>query len=298
MPPKRKRSATDPGVSDLPLPIASKPKLRETYSAAPKYNQKKHHSLLTTTNHPSLKPHVLFLFIGPHFDLTSLHTSLLPARVYNTLEVLSQHHRAWAFPETTPETFELYRLFLYTSKLFSHVPSIDQDHADNGHAEAHEDREWMRLANAYLLGLKLGDEKFCNAVVDGLLEKVGEADRYPTGLATEVYTHTAPGDKLRALIVDLHVWKGQGTGVRAPHDDASGPPEFTQDVLHGLTAAGGAVYSQEVPMPWEVEGCEKYHVHGETERCAGNAGKKGGNGKKKLTLKMRGHGWTAKGKKK
>ena len=34
-------------------------------------------------------------------------------------------------------------------------------------------------------------------------------DRYPTGLATELYARTPPGDKLRSLIVDLHVWKGK-----------------------------------------------------------------------------------------
>jgi hypothetical protein len=34
-------------------------------------------------------------------------------------------------------------------------------------------------------------------------------DRSPTGLATEVYAHTTQGDKLRALLVDLHVWKGK-----------------------------------------------------------------------------------------
>jgi hypothetical protein len=34
-------------------------------------------------------------------------------------------------------------------------------------------------------------------------------DRYPTGIATEVYNYTAPGDKLRSLVVDLHVWRGE-----------------------------------------------------------------------------------------
>lgn len=61
-----------------------------------------------------------------------------------------------------------------------HLPFLtmahgDQDYADNGNDEAHEDREWVRLALAYFLGLKLGDEKFCNAVVDGIVEKMAEA---------------------------------------------------------------------------------------------------------------------------
>lgn len=113
-----------------------------------------------------------------------------------------------------------------------------------------------------------------------------QEDRYPTSIAAEVYSQTAPSDKLRSLIVDLHVWKGkqstwilstwkyhikpltgQGTGVRPPHDDASGPAEFMQDVLHGLADAGSDAYDPEVPMPWEKDSC-KYHVHTLTEPCA------------------------------
>lgn len=75
----------------------------------------------------------------------------------------------------THETFEIYRCFLYTGKLFSHDDEGDQDYADDGDEEAHEDREWVRLALAYFLGLKLGDEKFCNTVVDGIVEKMAEA---------------------------------------------------------------------------------------------------------------------------
>jgi hypothetical protein len=77
--------------------------------------------------------------------------------------------------DTTHETFGTYRSFLCTGKLFSHDAEGDQDYADNGNDEAHEDREWMRLALAYFLGLRLGDEKFCNTVVDGIVEKMAEA---------------------------------------------------------------------------------------------------------------------------
>jgi hypothetical protein len=59
---------------------------------------------------------------------------------------------------------------------------------------------------------------------------------------------------------------GQGTGVRAPHDDASGPVEFVQDVLRGLAEARSDVYDPDVQMPWEVEPC-KYHVHAVTAPC-------------------------------
>lgn len=50
---------------------------------------------------------------------------------------------------------------------------------------------------------------------------------------------------------------GMGTGVRPPHDDATGPLEFAQDVLSGLAAAGSAVYTDDVIMPWEADACGK-----------------------------------------
>jgi hypothetical protein len=78
------------------------------------------------------------------------------------------------------ETFEIYRNWLYTekSKLFCHDAEGDQDFADDGSGPAHEGREWIRLALAYLLGLKFGDEGFCNVVIDGLVEKMGESVSY------------------------------------------------------------------------------------------------------------------------
>jgi hypothetical protein len=58
--------------------------------------------------------------------------------------------------------------------LFSHHADLDQDFEDNGQAVIHEDAEWSRLAQSYLLGLRLEDERFCNAVIDGLVEKMAE----------------------------------------------------------------------------------------------------------------------------
>lgn len=124
---------------------------------------------------------MLFIFIGQHFEITSLHTSLLPAETRAVLEEWSyqpnQHspQRLYFFDEL-PETFELYRRYLYSEAkaLQSWHGDSDQDFADDGDAEAHEDREWIRLAHAYLLGLRLRDEEFCNVVVNGLVEKMTE----------------------------------------------------------------------------------------------------------------------------
>lgn len=116
-------------------------------------------------------------------------------------------------------------------------------------------------------------------------------DRSPTGLATEVYAHTQPGDKLRALLVDLHVWKGGhltpprtnkhspppstsltssipglGTWILPPHDDANGPMYFRREVRTSMRSAGSAIHDPDVAMPWEVNLCQ-YHVHADTPVC-------------------------------
>jgi hypothetical protein len=93
--------------------------------------------------------------------------------------------------EVLHETFEIYRQYLYTEKrkLFSHDPIGDQDYADDGDSDAHKDREWVRLANAYFLGLKLRDEKFCNTVVDGLVEKMAQTVKIHSRDAARVEFH-------------------------------------------------------------------------------------------------------------
>jgi hypothetical protein len=109
-----------------------------------------------------------------------IHTALLSTRTIAILDsVISYPYPGmpicfYTVNDTMYETFGIYRGFLYTGKLFSHDAEGDQDFADDGDGDAHEDREWARLELAYLLGLKMGDEKFCNTVIDALIEKVVE----------------------------------------------------------------------------------------------------------------------------
>jgi hypothetical protein len=81
-----------------------------------------------------------------------------------------------------------------------------------------------------------------------------------------VYAQTSHGDKLRALLVDLHVWKGEGTWINAPHDDANGPVYFRRDVRRGVRKAGAALEDRDLAMPWKVDLCQ-YHIHETTGAC-------------------------------
>jgi hypothetical protein len=115
-----------------------------------------------------------------HDSITAcIHVDKFPQRTLAVFErIFGQQSHAHPFRLYTlnvvPEIFTIYHHFLDTGVLFSHHADLDQDYVDNGQAETHEHAEWSRLAQSYLLGLRLEDEKFCNAVVDGLVEKMSE----------------------------------------------------------------------------------------------------------------------------
>lgn len=123
--------------------------------------------------------------------MNTIHTALIPASTRAILEERARQNMVQQQPiyliDSLPESFEVYRLFLYTGNIYSSYDQEDQDDIDNGQAETHGDREWVRLAHVYLLGLNLDDEKFRNAVIDALIEKVTETVRLlaPFGLMND-----------------------------------------------------------------------------------------------------------------
>jgi hypothetical protein len=108
-----------------------------------------------------------------------IHVGKLPPRTLavlerSTSELYPDSPLRLSFVHAVPEIFTIYHTFLYEGVLFSHHADIDQDFEDNGQAVTHEDAEWSRLAQSYLLGLRLEDEKFYNTIIDGLVKKFSE----------------------------------------------------------------------------------------------------------------------------
>lgn len=220
-------------------------------------------------NHTTrLGTHILFLFVGAGRELTTIHSELLPESTKAYINERNVGEQIFQLPNENAEIFRIYRLFLYTGTIYS-VTDQDEDRPDNGRRQVHSDAEWMRLAHCYIFALAVKDERFANASIDALIEKMMISDRYPTGIASEVYQWTPAGNNLRSLLVDIHVWKGRGFFVKPPHDDASGPMEFLQDVINELAAAGGKIHEDGVSMPWEDAPCVFYHEHDATAQCPG-----------------------------
>ncbi|KAK3725079.1 hypothetical protein LTR37_000590 [Vermiconidia calcicola] len=207
---------------------------------------------------PKLGNHVLFLFIGPQRELVTLHTEIIPTAVQEHINERSAGLQLYELAEQDPDIFRIYPSAQQTATVQTAMTW-----------KRYSDAEWTRLAHLYLLGVTLKDEKFANTVITCIIEKMGEADRYPTGIASEVYACTPAGDGLRELIVDVHVWKGHGTWISAPHDDADAPKELFTDVIAALAKVGGEIHEEGALMPWEGRGkeCMRYHAHEGTARC-------------------------------
>lgn len=206
------------------------------------------------------------MFIGAERDLITIHTDLLPDTTKTYIAERNIGNPIFQLPSEDVTMFQIYRLFLYTGIVYS-ITNDDQDSPDDGHCVVHADAEWARLAQCYLLASVVKDERFANAAIDAIVEKMTISDRYPTGLASEVYQGTSKGDNLRKLLVDVHLWKGLGTWLGAPHDDSSGPTEFKQEVYTLYRAASTEIFYEDAEMPWEESTCLHYHVHENTAPC-------------------------------
>ncbi|KXT08224.1 hypothetical protein AC579_1291 [Pseudocercospora musae] len=231
---------------------------------------------------PIIGNHILVLFVGPEYHLLTVHTHLLQKATLDLLDTLTQPECFAHLPNELPELMILYRAYLYTGKIFSQYGEDDVDMPDDGETEAHADREWARLADLYWMAAELRDEVFGNKCIDALIEKCNLTDRFPTGMATEIYERVKAceglsassganeAEKFRNLYVDFHVWGMQGSGIHAPHDDAHGPAQLHRDVSRGIAKAGPRIHEQGIKAPWEIScvRCLEYHTHRHTHHCS------------------------------
>lgn len=153
-----------------------------------------------------LGDHLTILSVGSNFEAIYIHTALMPTRVKRWIASHGLINRLfYPLVSESADMLRRYRLFLYTGKL----ASKDED-GPIMEEEAAKDSEWHELVLMYHFARKIQDEDFGNKILDGLVEKVQEEERWPTDLAFDVYEETDVADALRRLYVDLHVWVGQG----------------------------------------------------------------------------------------
>ena len=130
--------------------------------------------------------------------------------------------------EDDPAAFEVYAQWLYTGKILIG--------ARNRAGEEYQG--WDHLVNAYILGDKLQDGHFADAVMDTIIAEsntnVNGFHFYPIGrIVQTIYNNTREGSPLRRLIVDQHVFHGAKTWfTESVADDIN--KEFLLDLVKAM----------------------------------------------------------------
>lgn len=106
------------------------------------------------------------------------------------------HDRVVKLPEHTPEAFEIYLRWVYSSRIV--VPN----EADDNESEASKAMVSL-LCRSYVLGDILQDVDFKDALVDAFIQKTSSSGYLPTEEAKYVYGNTIEGAPLHRVFATL-----------------------------------------------------------------------------------------------
>jgi hypothetical protein len=102
--------------------------------------------------------------------------------------------RTIKLPEDDPEVFSVYQQWLYDRLI----------HTSSGNLFPQTDDEYEALVKAYILGEKLLDTDFKDAIIDAIVDKFRSQCCFDTGLTTLVFNETPSGSPLRRLWMDAY----------------------------------------------------------------------------------------------
>lgn len=142
----------------------------------------------------------------------------------------SQEHTI-ELPEDDPKAFAIYSHWLY----FAEIPGLLQA-AKKGESAKQSAQEYYDLVSAYVLGDKLLDAEFQNAVIDAILDTCSTADSqdgkvyFPDADAVNhAYNNTTKSSKIRKMLVALYRHSAGYQWLSEEH-----PKEFLFSVAKGF----------------------------------------------------------------
>ena len=162
--------------------------------------------------------------------------------------------------EHTPEALQIYATWLYT-RMIPKTPRAAEPE------EPVTDSEWRILAEAYVLGEYLMDDKFKDTVIDALRAKAttegGKVFVKMPEVVAMIYSGTSSGSVVRKFIVDMHLKYAD----LADHDSVAfdGPTEFFRDLSRAFMAKRTLMHDNAFKGP-RSEPCA-YHDHGKDRPC-------------------------------
>ncbi|KAK4891882.1 hypothetical protein LTR27_009581 [Elasticomyces elasticus] len=98
--------------------------------------------------------------------------------------------------EDEPAVFHVYQTWLYTRRIDTGSP---------------DESFYERLIKCYILGEKLLDTTFKDAIMDHILDRISSSQLFQSHLSSLVYKGTPEGSPLRRLMCELFAWCGTST---------------------------------------------------------------------------------------
>lgn len=166
--------------------------------------------------------------------------------------------RTIPLPDDDPAVFTIYQQHLYTGLI--HTRSIDKTSISTVDTKQQETAEYSTLVHAYILGSKLLDTAFKDALIDSIIEKLRAQHTFDTHLTCLVYENTPPSSPLRRLWIDIYYFFGKADWLADGNDVSE---EFSMElakVQMRLRGDFGAAVAKRRLEKMFGEVCE-YHEH-------------------------------------
>ena len=129
-----------------------------------------------------------------------------------------------------------------------------------------EDVDFSSIGQAYILGEKLQDKKFKNAVVNLLLQTIITQGKMDLTLPTLIYKETSAIAPLRKLLVDLYVWYGHKNWLKPHGSRETISATFLADLSTAFFDRHGHDGSSKTKMS-ALDVCN-YHEHPDGKSCS------------------------------
>jgi hypothetical protein len=178
--------------------------------------------------------------------------------------------RVVCLPDFTSKTFDVYHLWLLTSKLHSKdEPAVDSDRA---HAVSELFHELLRLQGLSQLGHYQLDNAFTDTVCDAILQCSQDlqsiGSRYPVRYGALFFKRLPEGSLTRSMIANLVAWTTTYLDVKDHNDRYShmAQLDYPSAVLEAMARKFLSQGSSISPLREPKMSC-KYHSHGDKELC-------------------------------
>lgn len=197
-------------------------------------------------------------FVLP-LDCVKQHSEALKTKLNSRSSGDTSAAHTWSLPDVTAENFEIFVLFMYTSRIYSVC------------ADENDPCEWDRLVRLWMLGYELESTSLKDAIVDAIVNKATSTGKYPDYLPELFGSSLQQISGMRRLLVDISVAHWLDPTF---HRSSSNPQcqRFFYDCFHAVDnvqrGAGDSVYKAKQRLHFEeIHGTCWYHEHNRNAAC-------------------------------